>query len=1637
LSGFRSRVLDQIAWGRRGVGRDLKVSEVCDKIVGRKRPNPGIKEFPVRGNRQLWIDSRQQVPPLNSQKYKIQALIAEIDEVLSKPVPRLPWTGSMDTVHQRQLLERVRTYLVSPDSNLVADKEPSSSPTVRPEVVGVTEATAATNQQAVDQILLAVTGEISHLREDLIQPLHEDIQALRQEQEALVQEIQQLEAKRQQQQSLAQQQANQQQIIAEFLQALTISLQETLARGVFPIPGSVENQWFPGAQAIALDQASDKSRIEPNQQTNGEQGEMRAIEQIDSKLQLFQADVDRLMTGLDSRMSVVFETLEANLLSYQESLSQGIEKMHGLGQQSEVMFAALVNHLAAQLGREASSYVQQPLDTSTTLSDRLSTRESATSTAGDRTPASPLLPNPAESESTLRLRSVTAAEAPIPNAQVESENLPRSQFREQEKLPYAGTEMSPQFGQLRRDRDRAQLLISLPDLAEDLFGDESLGSGATTPSPGAESEVELAETGEDVEDLYASVFLFLSRGEEVAELELEDFPIENTENAADLELVESQTSPEYETSEPLIAADLELVESQTSPEYETSEPLIDPGDFFANLLDEDLSVEDVQGRENSDFVIANSVEEDLTLDTEDLFEPEVAGLPQVSAPLTSTSEPQLDLEERKNQEIAPNNPAGSDSAVTQQFRTLPPPPPPPPAFRTAPSTTSTRPDAPPGVPCAGEVQTGELGAVAQRLDDAYIQASPEEDLLPIARSEELLDRTLNLDNNTLQQLEADLYSMEGAENPIERRSPPSVPLNSQQLTDSPDGNPENPPFDRHNGQAAEEFATLDDLFAHVLEASSDEDETLSWEEELDAELFSSSEASSLSLDEILVSLTQTENPPMNSPNQESETAEETNAPQSNSGEIQKKNLISTETKAEVIQGKNELAIPPQPDADGVAAVLSIGKTLTNDSDRSPSLFSTAHPQELRRSNWYLGIDFGSTGLSAALLDRTTRQVYPIYWEARRDGGAPQDGDSEVCGVALSVVEVFDYARAYRGSTTLTNRGSTTLTNRCRIPSVAVLEDSANSSDSRQAATSAGQFLLQNFKLLLKVGIPDRSEADGMYEPVFQLSQDRAVSIAWPLQGLRALLATLAGSVKSSIQPPTDADSATTGHQEGLLVPNLICRACGFEDQSTLDAALEDLQGVILGTPANWSDAYRFNLREAVLGAGLVGDSSQIFVVEDAIATLLSAVTNLNLTPGRSGESIADDRVVRLRSPTSTVALDEQSLIGGTLILNAGAATVELALVDLPENMQDLTYADFTCQSFAYAGNAFDQDIICQLLAVFCQRMLSKSETFGMSIELPRPGHPDLPSRYQLQQRLQSSEYGLQLLEAARHLKVILQHQESFVLELGQQRLEVKRRDLEKLVLVPFVQQLNRELNALLSRVGMSPVGINQVICTGGMGSLPSLARWLRQKLPNAQIIKDPEMDAAGEVSLVQNAGLNSTDFNLVCSQYVVKEVSRVACGLASLPLYPQILDVSRQQYSDFFLLWELMQVLGEETLSFEEIVQLLERQGVNTRTCEARLLGILEGRRQDALLPTEEDLMLLTEESRQNPYWEAISAAPLFFSMFSKSVDRGFRLNVEHASIVREYLSKLASSSQQYTFSMLSKRLLEPLTIAWDVRSDI
>ncbi|MEG3835480.1 hypothetical protein [Microcoleus sp. Z1_C3] len=1449
---------------------------------------------------------------MNSQKYKIQALIAEIDEVLSKPAPRLPWTGSLDTVHQRQLLERVRAYLVSSDSKLTAPKA-AARQNVRPEPVPVPKVPLPPpGPSAAEQIMLAVTGEISHLRSNLTGPLQEDIEALRQEQQALIQEIKQLEAKRQQQQSLAQQQANQQQIIGEFLQVLTARLEETLTSDFSQILNSLENQLLQSISApYSLGSAPDEESaidVTLHRQTSEEHPLLTPAQRLE-QMQLFQSHADSLLMSLDSRMAIVFEALQANLQSYQASLRQELENMYGLNQQSEAMFAALVNHLAAQLGREASSYVQQPIDLANNL-------ETVTPTAADRSSVAPALSN-------------TPIEHSAPETQTGDsvQSIRTGEFGEQDRFPYAGTEISPQFRQLRRERDRIQAPIMLPELEDNLLGSTPETSQNSTLDTGEESDNRFTETDEEIEDLYASLFA----GEAVPEVELqvESFPVENTE-------IETQT---------------EGLEYQATTDRETAESLKMTEDLFVNLLDEGESLEEILGDEDSEFVMGNSVES-LTLDSADLFEPQVAKVPQVSAPPPSTAEVKIDGDDRENLETGQNQGEQFDAAMPES---------PPLPLRTPAEISPNLPSAESHVPSIGEVQTGESGTSSQRLDEEYIQASPDEDLLPIEELEDDLDRALNLDNNTLELLEADLYNLEEVENTSSRRSNFSVANSLDLSASSPEGIANNPFAE----VAEEELGTLEDLFSDVLELSSD-DQPFVLEDELEDDLLAEEDDSNLTLDEILASLTETDRPLTDSP--PPETAE-TNELRSSPPESQKKNLISTESKAGVVEGKTDFS--------------EFAETQQQDSAGHSAAGAIAPSRQRRNSSWYLGIDFGSSGLSAALLDRTSGELHPIYWEASQAEAWPADAS-------------------------------------CRIPSAAVLTQTSPGSPGsevtvksvgfRPQALPAGEFLLENFKLPLKVGIPYQREAAGMYEPLLQWDPLQAFSIALPLQCVRALLATLNPSLRGQkfAESGEILDSAPRANFAGLPVSNLICRASGLTPE-TLDAALLDLQGVILGTPAGWSDVYRFNLREAVLGASLVASGSQIFVVEDAIATLLAAVTPVKNRMEVESSAVDSAKGTEEAAP---LTVNASSFSGGTLILNAGAATVELALVELPSNLQDLTRADFTCHSFDAAGDAFDQDIICQLLA--------KNETWGMSIDLPRPGHPDLPSRYQLQQRLQGSAFGLQLLEAARQIKVILQHQKSFALDIGQQHWDVKRKDVESLVLVPFVQQLNRELNALLSRAGMSPAGINQAICAGGMGAWPAIARWLRQKLPNAIVVQDQELQGDRDIFEIHNSALNS-----VSQSTNSQKIGRVACGLASLALYPHILDVSQQQYSDFFLLWELMKVLGGETLSFQEILQLLEGQGVNTRTCEPRILRILEGNLPAGLVPAEEDFMLLAEESRQNPDWEEIWAEPLFF----EDVSRGYRLNLEHAFVVRKYLGKLASSSQQ--------KLLEPLTLAWDVRTDI
>ena len=725
---------------------------------------------------------------MNSQKYKIQALIAEIDEVLSKPAPRLPWTGSLDTVHQRQLLERVRAYLASPDSKVATAKGPAS-PSARPQPVPMPKLPMPAPRPSAEQITLAVTGEINHLRSTLTEPLQRDIEALRQEQQALVQEIKQLEAKRQQQQSLAQQQANQQQIISEFLQVLTARLEETLDRDFSQMLGGAKNQLLQSSAApYSLgSRQSEQPAIDVtlSEQTSEEHPLLTPAQRLE-QMQSFQARADNLLMRLDSTVGIVFDALQANLETHQASLSQGIENMYGLSQQSEAMFAAFVNHLAEQLGREASSYV------------------------------------PKEPIAIVNLESATTAPS---NTAIDQSAAPQSRTSElgaEDRLPYAGTEISPQFGQLRRDRNRLETPISLPDLADNLFGSAPEIPGSATRFSRAASEDIRAETGENVEDLYASLFA----GKEVAELELEseDFTIENIENTAESEPIKAQNLAVDETTEPLNTAE----------------------DLFVNLLDEGESLENILVGEDSDFIIGNSVD-DLTLDTVDLFEPQVATVAQVSEPdLPPIADRPIDADDRPNLKTTQNQGEHFDTpAVVDRPQQAPPLP----SASSVPGEISQNRPSATRLPSARDVHTGEFDTSSQRLDDAYIQASPDEDLLPVEALEDDLDRALNLDINTLELLETDLYNLEGLPNTSPGRSNSSATIS----TSSPKGGAKNPFAE----PAEEELGTLEDLFSDVLGLSS-EDEPFVLEDELEDDLFAEEDESKLTLDEILASLTETD-----------------------------------------------------------------------------------------------------------------------------------------------------------------------------------------------------------------------------------------------------------------------------------------------------------------------------------------------------------------------------------------------------------------------------------------------------------------------------------------------------------------------------------------------------------------------------------------------------------------------------------------------------------------------------------------------------------------------------------------------------------------------------------------------------------
>ena len=608
--------------------------------------------------------------------------------------------------------------------------------------------------------------------------------------------------------------------------------------------------------------------------------------------------------------------------------------------------------------------------------------------------------------------------------------------------------------------------------------------------------------------------------------------------------------------------------------------------------------------------------------------------------------------------------------------------------------------------------------------------------------------------------------------------------------------------------------------------------------------------------------------------------------------------------------------------------------------------------------WFLGLDFGTTGLSAVLMNRSDGQAYPLYWT---DAGiASTTAETLFRLPVVAVLQPTDEGAQWRLGAT----GSEALTLNWQ----------------GDAAQEAGSKLATQLKAWLTVGLPDGDE-QGDSHPQLQWSDHDTLPLSQVLAAVEALLTPLS-QLKDGGAP---------------------IGAAGL-DESRLSQILQQLQGVIVGHSTLISDTYRINLREVILETQLVSAASQVLFVEDAIAAVLSGLPDPSEPLAPQGQ------------PTQT--LYQCNWQGGTVVISAGASSTDLGIVNLPNPLNALSREDFTLRSLAYGGDALDLDVICQLLLPADRRQTrsagskppqgsgwdwqaaspevqnSRWETLALeTLDLPRIAEPDLTARIPLRQRLESSPLGQSLLEAARHGKLILQNQAQFHLELGDQSWRVLRRDLESRILVPYIQRINQHLNALMSETGLSSQSIHQVICTGGNASFATIARWLRQKFPNATIIQDTY----------------PSDRPPSCS--------RVAYGLVNLCRYPQVLDGPRHQYSDYFLLQELLQVMPDQPMPLQGIMHLLDQQGVNTEVCHPRILALLEGHLPPGLVPDMAGRSHLSKATLER------DRALVTDVLFTRQSGQIYAPNVEACQRMAAHLNRLMAGKQQ--------SLSEPLLAQW------
>ena len=1559
---------------------------------------------------------------MTSQKDQIQSLIADIEQVLGSTQPRTAWIRASDTERQRQTLAKAQDYLMSlqqafdapggwgpvdPSTGQVAGLEEdtsssATSPRASRGIAGIFSGLSAkrtsdpsdlsdpvdASERSAEDVLQALLTEMKFLRSSALEPLRLEMNSLREQRDRLRQEVKGLDAERS---GLDGRPAVSEEQLNQFLAALMERLQERLSAQVTQTLGQLESDHAGAVARLSATTDAESLQLRPSNQGN----------QLEEMRQL-QSRSDQLLVNIESTLQGMYETLQKNIDSYQYSLNEGIENMHSLGRQGEVIVRSLVDHLTQQLGQSAPP---EPA---------FYPPRSAASIAPTM-PIAPVAPPIAPTASTATETTDTVASL--------DDILPEDAVQEPEDcIQEDGT---IDLDLLKLDIDRSDEDDELA--ADDLTVDSAIAAAQVTATESEDAEIEAKVTptadAAYLADLTIDDLTVDTSDEPLAEMP--SFGESSGDSGSDLG---SDSALNFQPADETELADIlpdfgEPAEESTEgfseepTEESTEEPIEEAPEEPIDRADDEAAAE------------PDSVFEDA------VFEESMAAI-LAAAALGTTGTPEPEPEPELEPAIAtatdiPESALVPDSPETTAIDI--------PESALVPDIPETEDEISRGlsallnVPAVAEdeVRNDETSSDETSSDDEVLDHLAAE----LEANNQAADRIAResvlsgLDEPSLN-LASDLEeaTVFTADAPLpEVLTHDAHPLESSLIPDLPgafteEASAEETPTEEIEEASAEETPTEEAFIGEMSIEQMPTEETLA--EEMPVE-----ETEEASVKEAFTEETHTEEasaeeasaeetPTEETPTEETEEALAEEMPAEESMAIEppfaadstdpdsapdrlEESLLDLEGGPQDVPLSDALADDPIDLLDQVAD-LPTDDLLDNPPVDFPLESLPESELEVTPSESVSEPPSEPVSEPLAAVEPPTESVIespapvafdddldfyrdqdslpdPVdeYLESLTNGSEepdPKDGEGEdykgptdpqpsawflgidIGTTGLSAVLINQLGdQVYPLGWKMPGDSQTDL---FRLP--AVLEVDAQTGAAGAVGVAALQQsdqLLRSIKPLLKVGIPHSTG-----EPMIQWSDRQRLPLLSLQVALTDLLRTLMG-----------------------------CQAIGMEPRA-LRWALDNLKGVIVGYPNNWPDTYSFNVREAVLAAGIVAEPAQVYFVEEVIAALLSA--------------LPDPKVATEDLDTQQPGLYNCNWEGGTVVISAGATLTEAAIADLPQELDQLIYRDFALRSFTYAGDSLDQDIVCQLLHMPAQARLEASTTgasetsaaggwqsLGLDrLNLPHAGEADRAKRHRLRQRLNDSALGREAIAAARKIKLILQEEAQCEITLADQSWVVKRQDLETKVFLPYIQRVNRQVNGLLSQKGLSAQAVKQVVCTGGSASLGAIARWLRQKFPNATIIQDTY---SGEYS---------------------NSCSRVAYGLANLCRYSHVLDTHRHQYNDYFLLLELLRVLPDQPLPAGGILHLLEQRGVNTQACQSHILALIEGHLPPGLIPTEGDRPMISAQSPDIGTYQMLSELPLF----KKQGGQIYIADPQQGERLRSYLETLLATKAQ--------TLQEPLT---------